>query len=58
MIIDTKHSFISSAGCHYAERISCKSHWDLEIPICGLATTGGCPTKATVCQTRGPYAAQ
>ena len=25
MIIDTRHSFISSAGCHHAERISCKN---------------------------------
>jgi len=38
MIIDTKHSFISSAGCHCAERIS----WDLETPLCGLTTTGEC----------------
>jgi len=24
MIIDAKHSFISSAGCPYAARVSCK----------------------------------
>jgi len=31
MIINTKHSFISSAGCHHAEHISCKitETWNL-----------------------------
>jgi len=40
MIIDTRHLFISSAGCHHAERNSCKftEIWKLH---CGL----GIPLK-------------
>jgi len=45
MIIDTmysKHSFIGSAGYHYAERISCKTTEIRKLQICGAATTGEC----------------
>jgi len=32
MMIDTKRSLVSSAGCHYSERISCKitETWKLQ----------------------------
>jgi len=38
----TGHLFASSASCYQAERISCKSNWELEARICGLATTEIC----------------
>jgi len=40
MIIDIRHSFISSAGCHHVERISCKISdiWKLQ----RLVTIGEC----------------
>jgi len=42
MIIDTKHTRSLAGLVAVPQKYFLQDHWNLETPICGLATTGEC----------------